>query len=91
MMFHASKNWSFDRWIGNLSYPIYLVHASVLLFLQVRYISNGLIAIIFSTLVTVVLLVTVEQPLEQLRQRRASQSLDDGANLRVAASLIVPS
>lgn len=91
-LFHASKNWSFDRWIGNLSYPIYLVHAAVLLFLQVRYkVSNGLIAIIFSTLVAVVLLVTVEQPLEQLRQRRASQSLDDRANPRVAASLAVPS
>jgi peptidoglycan/LPS O-acetylase OafA/YrhL len=70
-LFQASKNWRWDRWIGNLSYPVYLVHASVLLLLKVGYgIDRGLVAVSCSTFAALLLLVVVEQPLEKLRQRR---------------------
>ena len=75
-LFHASKDWRLDRWVGNLSYPIYLIHASVLLFLKVGYgTDRGLIAVALSTIVAVVLLVVVEQPLERFRQRRVVRTL----------------
>ena len=71
LLFQASKDWRVDRWIGNLSYPIYLVHASVLLLLKVRYgIDTGLAALFYTTIAALVLLLTVEQPLEKFRQRR---------------------
>ena len=71
LLFQASKDWRVDRWIGNLSYPIYLVHASVLLMLKVGYgIESGLIAVLCATVAAFVLLVVVEQPFEKIRQRR---------------------
>jgi peptidoglycan/LPS O-acetylase OafA/YrhL len=71
-LFQASKQWRLDRWIGNLSYPVYLIHASVLLLLKIGYgIDGGLITIACSTIAALVLLVAVEQPMEKLRQRRA--------------------
>jgi peptidoglycan/LPS O-acetylase OafA/YrhL len=77
-LFHASKNWRIDRWIGNLSYPIYLIHASVLLFLEIGYgISSGVIAVVASTLAALILLVAVEEPLERFRQRRAIRDVKD--------------
>lgn len=75
-LFQASKDWRLDRWIGNLSYPIYLIHASVLLFLDIGFgIHGGLITVILTTIVALVLLVSVEQPVERFRQRRASRTL----------------
>jgi peptidoglycan/LPS O-acetylase OafA/YrhL len=75
-LFQASKHWTLDRWIGNLSYPIYLIHASVILFLTVGYrINNGSIAVLFSTIVALLFLIVVEQPLEHFRQRRATRML----------------
>ena len=75
-LFQASKKWRLDRWIGNLSYPIYLIHASVLLLLKVGSgIDRGLAAVSCSTLAALFLLVTIEQPLEKLRQRRSVESL----------------
>jgi peptidoglycan/LPS O-acetylase OafA/YrhL len=77
-LFHASNNWRLDRWIGNLSYPIYLIHASVLLFLEIGYgISSGVIAVVASTLAALILLVAVEEPLERFRQRRAIRGVKD--------------
>lgn len=74
-LFHASKAWAWDRWIGNLSYPIYLIHASVLLLLKVGYgTDRGLVTISCSTIAALVLLVVVEQPLEKFRQRRVTGS-----------------
>jgi peptidoglycan/LPS O-acetylase OafA/YrhL len=71
-LFQASKNWRLDRWIGNLSYPIYLVHASALLMLKVGWgVDAGPAAILCSTIAALVLLVAVEQPLEKFRQRRS--------------------
>ena len=70
-LFQASKDWRLDRWVGNLSYPIYLVHASILLLLKVGWgVDAGLAAILCSTIAALVLLVAVEQPLENVRQRR---------------------
>jgi peptidoglycan/LPS O-acetylase OafA/YrhL len=75
-LFQASKDWRLDRWTGNLSYPIYLVHASVLLFLKIGYgVDAGLVTVLCSTIAALVLLVVVEQPLEKFRQRRTQWNI----------------
>jgi peptidoglycan/LPS O-acetylase OafA/YrhL len=90
-LFQASKEWRLDRWIGNLSYPVYLIHASVLLFLKFGYgTDKGLITVALSTIVALVLLVVVEQPLERFRQRRIGTTLavKDSKLRRLAWSLL---
>ena len=73
-LFQASKDWRLDRWIGNLSYPIYLVHASVLLMLKIGWgVDAGLITVLCSTIAALILLLAVEQPLEKFRQRRTME------------------
>lgn len=74
-LFQASKDWRLDRWIGTLSYPIYLVHASILLILKIGYgVDAGLVTVLCSTLAALVLVVAIEQPLEKFRQRRTQRS-----------------
>jgi peptidoglycan/LPS O-acetylase OafA/YrhL len=91
-LFHASKNWRFDRRIGNLSYPIYLIHACVLLLLGIGFgIKSGLGAVVVSTLVALVLLVAVEEPLEKFRQNRAIRARAVGGKELASAILIAPS
>lgn len=75
-LFQASKDWRLDRWIGNLSYPLYLVHASILLILKIAYgVDAGLVAVLFSTLAALVLMVAIEQPLEKFRQLRTQRDI----------------
>ena len=89
-LFQASKNWRLDRWIGNLSYPIYLVHASILLILKIGYgVDAGFVTVLCSTIAALVLLVAVEQPLEKFRQHRTQRWIGrqrsrehDGKNLQ---------
>ena len=91
-LFHASKNWRFDSWIGNLSYPIYLIHACVLLLLGIGFgITSGLGAVVVSTLVALVLLVAVEEPLEKFRQNRAIRARAVAGKEPASAILIAPS
>lgn len=65
-----------DRWIGELSYPLYLVHvlvAKVLVTVGVPI--NGLILSFTSLAAASAILVAVGAPLEKLRQRRLAQIL----------------
>lgn len=92
-LFQASKEWWLDRWIGNLSYPIYLIHASVLLFLKIGYgIDGGLITTVCSIVAALVLLVAVEQPFERFRQQRVMGKLVvKNLRLRVARAFMLRS
>jgi peptidoglycan/LPS O-acetylase OafA/YrhL len=69
-LFHATKRNHWDRWLGHLSYPVYLVHLSVLylfpqddphLVLKVCLISMAIAALIVHF---------VDTPIDRWRQRR---------------------
>jgi peptidoglycan/LPS O-acetylase OafA/YrhL len=72
-LFDASKRWRVDRWIGNLSYPIYIIHAPVLLVLeefQGVESERGAVAVVITLGLAVMLLIFVDQPLDRIRQKR---------------------
>jgi peptidoglycan/LPS O-acetylase OafA/YrhL len=66
-----SKNFKPDRFIGELSYPIYISHMTVLALLTdrvpARYVAP--VVIIICTLLSIVLVRLVEQPLDRLRHK----------------------
>jgi peptidoglycan/LPS O-acetylase OafA/YrhL len=63
--FAAFKDVSIDRFIGDLSYPIYLVHFPVAQFLSHRY----AVAVPVSLLMSCLIVVGLERPLDRLRHR----------------------
>lgn len=67
-----------DKWIGNLSYPIYIVHLLVLhitghIFRNKLGINNeytlSIACVIFSILLAILLDITIGQPIEKIRKR----------------------
>jgi peptidoglycan/LPS O-acetylase OafA/YrhL len=73
-VFQVFKAISWDRWIGNLSYPVYLVHTAVLS--AVHNYTGALSPVLIVSLtmiVSVALTMLVEEPLERYRQRRAAR------------------
>lgn len=64
-----------DRWIGELSYPLYLVHMLVAQVLSAVGLQvNGLTLSVTSLVAAAGILVVVAAPLEKLRQRRLAQT-----------------
>ena len=70
-IFSLSKNSAVDRWIGDLSYPLYLVHVLVLTVMHVKKIpAPGSMFLPVALVVSALLLVVVDHPVERYRQRR---------------------
>lgn len=67
--FAAFKDVSIDRFVGDLSYPIYLVHFPVIQFLS----SNYVVVVAISLLVSCLIVVGLERPLDCLRHRLAGE------------------
>ncbi|MFN0125674.1 MAG: acyltransferase family protein [Verrucomicrobiales bacterium] len=79
-LFAESKNWRWDRWIGELSYPIYLIHFLVVWICQAilpaSWQSNrSLWAMVGSILASILLSQLALQPFERWRARRARRLL----------------
>jgi len=72
--FAATRAFAIDRWVGELSYPIYLTHlvvvAGVLIY-EVPYPSWSAIAI--TLLMSAAILQFIERPVDRWRQRRVTQ------------------
>ena len=71
IIFNLTKNIKIDRFIGELSYPIYISH--ILIFNLVRvagFQSQGAATIIGTILLSVILVKLVGDPIEKIRQRR---------------------
>ncbi len=77
--FALTRDISWDRWIGELSYPIYLTHlivvAGVLIY-EVPYPVWSTIGITLA--VSALLLVAIEHPVDRWRQRRVRRKAEEG-------------
>lgn len=74
-LFHAFKANALDRWIGDLSYPLYLCHLVVIgLVLTFEPPMALWVAIGGSLALSAALLVLVDQPVDRWRQRRAERA-----------------
>jgi peptidoglycan/LPS O-acetylase OafA/YrhL len=71
--FYFTRSWAFDRFIGELSYPVYLLHIAVIWFLSVYAASwsahKGILACVISTVLAAVIYLACK-PLENYRARR---------------------
>ena len=79
VIFHVTKNWSIDRMIGDLSYPVYILHFPILAYLKGHaHLQAGplTVATIAITVVSAILVfVAVERPVDALRARLVRQRL----------------
>lgn len=71
-IFHAFKDNALDRWIGDLSYPIYMTQLFVIGLVLVYEPPFGMWIGIFGTIaMSVLVLLLIDHPLDRWRQRRA--------------------
>ncbi|MDO1558679.1 acyltransferase [Brevundimonas sp. 2R-24] len=74
--FNAFKAVKWDRWIGELSYPLYLCHLFVIaLALTVTPEQAVPVAIVGSIAMSVLLVMLIEQPVDRWRQARVQRRL----------------
>lgn len=74
-IFHAFKDNAIDRWIGELSYPMYLSHLLIVaLVLTFQPPFAAWVAIGATLVVSALFVVIVESPVDRWRQRRAARS-----------------
>jgi peptidoglycan/LPS O-acetylase OafA/YrhL len=68
--FKATREWKADRWIGELSYPVYLVHVLVVAACRSHFGLSGELPVLGSILFAAILTSAIEAPLYRLRQAR---------------------
>lgn len=79
-VFEAFRHSALDRWIGDLSYPMYLCHLVIVaLVLIYEPPFAAWTAIAATLLLSALLLVLVEQPVDRWRQRRAGATREPAA------------
>ena len=79
-IFHASKDIALDRWIGDLSYPIYLGHLAVIGWILTFDTPHPVWAAIIGTLaLSIFLLLAIDRPVDRWRHRRALRLSADHA------------
>ena len=71
-MFGVTKNLSWDRFIGDLSYPVYLVHLWVHSIIERLAGVNGTLVAIASVLLALGIMLVIEKPVERFRRRRVA-------------------
>jgi peptidoglycan/LPS O-acetylase OafA/YrhL len=70
-IFSLTRKNRWDRWTGDLSYPLYLVHVLVMVVLGAKAIATpGYVLLPTAIAAAAVLLVVVDRPVERYRQRR---------------------
>lgn len=78
-VFNTFKDFAWDRWIGDLSYPIYLSHLAVIGVVLTFNLPEPIWVTIGATLaISVGLKLLVDQPVDRWRQRRASRAPTKG-------------
>lgn len=74
-VFTTFKDFAWDRWIGDLSYPIYLSHLAVIGVVLTFNVPEPIWVTLGATLaISIGLKLLVDQPVDRWRQRRANQA-----------------
>jgi peptidoglycan/LPS O-acetylase OafA/YrhL len=70
-IFELTKSIKWDRWIGNLSYPVYIIHSAVIM-LCANYLHNksSWIVALLTLVIAILMNLLLEEPLEKLRAAR---------------------
>ena len=80
LVFHYSKNIKWDRWIGELSFPLYIGHHVVMMVVKRYFWTHtehmywfGITTLAGSLIFAVFLWKFVVDPIEKIRQRRVTE------------------
>ncbi|MBO9670537.1 MAG: acyltransferase [Sphingobium sp.] len=88
--FSLTRNNRLDRWIGELSYPIYLSQLfTVALVLTMEWPWPSWTAIMLTLALSAAIMMLVERPVDRWRQRRAQRALS--RSTQAVTSIVVPS
>ena len=74
-VFSISKHWHVDRWIGELSYPVFLLHLIVVPMCYGSFGWGGLKPVVGTLVIAAFLVKSLEVPLERFRQSRVTQQV----------------
>jgi peptidoglycan/LPS O-acetylase OafA/YrhL len=74
-IFAASKQWRIDRWVGELSYPVYLSHLIIIAMCYGDFGWLGLKPVVGTLVLSLVILKLLDAPLERYRQARVRKQL----------------
>jgi peptidoglycan/LPS O-acetylase OafA/YrhL len=73
-LFHSFAKTGWDTAVGNLSYPLYLVHWLVIDVLALKFhIHSGIVVAVVSVLAAMLIVRFIENPIDQYRQQRISR------------------
>lgn len=76
-IFNATKDSRVDRWIGEMSYPMYMVHVLVIIVMITLGVPiTGISAVLAVFLVTVLLVLAFDHPVERSRHLRLRTSFE---------------
>jgi len=73
ILFFLTKDIKWDRFIGNLSYPVYLGHELVLYYLSTSKIetqNHGALAFAITTLLSILVVILLENPIDKYRHKK---------------------
>jgi peptidoglycan/LPS O-acetylase OafA/YrhL len=70
VIFHLTRSSRIDRILGDLSYPLYIVHTTVVGYIFVRWGVRPILSSVASVAIALLLLVVFDRPFERWRQRR---------------------
>ncbi|WP_313818619.1 acyltransferase [Cupriavidus sp.] len=73
-MFHLSKSSRVDRWIGELSYPVYLSQMMVIPLFSGAFGPGNIYPVIGSLAISVLVVLVIDRPIEKFRQARVKNA-----------------
>lgn len=75
-IFNLTKKWKWDAWIGDLSYPVYIVHfliITLVTYFNIQLLNQTTTVIILSLAASVILNYIISKPIEKYRQSRVKK------------------
>jgi peptidoglycan/LPS O-acetylase OafA/YrhL len=88
LLFYTFANRQWDTTIGNLSYPVYLVHALIISVLFATFRTHSELLVVLASILAAILIVHfVENPMDKYRQRRAKSQTVDTLPLEVTTGI----
>jgi peptidoglycan/LPS O-acetylase OafA/YrhL len=70
VIFNLTKRSAADRFIGDLSYPVYMLHEAVGIYLVLHYGQRPIAEVLIILAIAPLVLVTIDRPIDKFRQRR---------------------
>jgi len=75
LVFEVFESIRWDRWVGNLSYPVYIFHAAAIAFCaDYLYSKNTFLVVLVTMAISILVTFALETPLERLRARRTREA-----------------